>query len=179
MSSSEQRTESPFEPFTRLFQRRAVSDDEFVEKLRKSLRWWDRWRWAGVALHGAIIATVLWLAFQFVKLLQGMQALFPQQNPMPDEVFLICVVLGAKLGLLLHGSAWALMNNLVGMRSERLLVKCYDAMNPKAVEGDHTIPASDLANSQEPYTGANDGNNWQRDYVEEPADPNFCGTRVS
>lgn len=117
----------PFQPFHQHFVQRQGEDAAFLEKIRRSVAWWDRWRWLGVVLHAAIIGFVVWLSFQIVELIQWMNGPAPQ-GVMPETVVVLGVVLGAKMGFLLQQAVWGALMSLGGFRAERLAIAYHDAI---------------------------------------------------
>jgi hypothetical protein len=89
----------PFGPLAALIHRRQPDDVQYIDKLRKTLHWWDRWRWLGIALHGAILAAMICLGYRFAMLTREMQALFPGANPNADQVVFLAACVGANTGL--------------------------------------------------------------------------------
>jgi hypothetical protein len=112
-----------------LFQRRQLSDTEYIEQVRKFIRWWDHWRCFGVALHLAIIAAAIWFGFCLVDLLRKLQALFPLPNAQIETLVLIGVLAGMQLGFIVHGAIWGLIQAIMGLRNERLLIKYHDRLS--------------------------------------------------
>ena len=84
MQSCDPIPESPFRPPRSWFERRQDSDTEYIEKLRKQVRWLDRWwRWL-VAFHLTLfVATVIMAAtmFNMLPLLDSVATTLPPQLP--------------------------------------------------------------------------------------------------
>jgi hypothetical protein len=103
-----------------------ISDEEFIERLRTSLATWDRLRrrlfviyvLSGVVIVGLLIAVCLLLANLLRLGMQGQNA-----------GFALGVILGLLLGELAFKVVYGLVDSLSGgYRSERLLIRYYDAI---------------------------------------------------
>ncbi len=104
-----------------IIHRREPNDIQYIEKMRRTLRWWDRWRWFGIALHVALLAALVWLGYKFEPLNGEMQAAFPGANA--DQVVLVAALVGITFGLMFHHSVWSILTALSGLRSERLRIR--------------------------------------------------------
>jgi hypothetical protein len=127
MCKDHQQPEFIFLPLSRRLQGR-LPDAEYIERVRKSVRWWDRWRWAGVALYLVIIATIIWLAFRLVDLLRALQAPVLLQNAQIEAIVLIGIIAGLHLGFIAHSAIWGVIQALAGLRNERLLIQYHDRL---------------------------------------------------
>lgn len=115
-----------FAPLAAIIHRREPNDIEYIEKMRTTLHWWDRWRWFGIALHVALVAALIWLGYKFEPLICEMQAAFPGANPDADKVILVAALVGITFGYMFHHSVWGILIAMSGLRSERLLIQLYD-----------------------------------------------------
>ena len=115
----------PFLPLRPISQPK-TSDEEYVAKIAKSLQWWDRWRWLAVLFHLAILGAIIWFGFSAVALVQNLQNMWG--NQLPEEVVLIGIILGLKVGFSFHFSLMGVINALAGFRSERLLVQYFNKL---------------------------------------------------
>ncbi len=106
---------------------RACSDEEYLEKLRGSIRWWDRWRWVGVAINLIMIGATLYLANSAMVLVKGMQQMELVAKAPSEVPVLLGVALGFQLGFLMHTAVLGAFFGLRGLRNERLLLKYFDA----------------------------------------------------
>lgn len=116
----------PFGPLSAYIHRRISDDATYIESLRKTLVWWDRWRWLGIVTHVGILVALVYLGDEFLSFIRGMQAMFPGANPNVDAVILAGACAGLTFGLMLQGSVWAIITAVSGLRTERLLVEYYD-----------------------------------------------------
>jgi hypothetical protein len=117
----QERIEPAFEPLTSLIRPRQSSDAVYIERMRKSLLWWDRWRWIGVAVYVVVIVALLCVMLNLVEVVRELE--FFEQ---PEMLVFIGVGIGASLGFNLHHCVWGLILMLSGLRSERLLVQYRD-----------------------------------------------------
>jgi hypothetical protein len=127
MPASVEHVRPPFRPLHRLFVRHQGDDAEYLEKMRRSIGWWDRWRWLAVAVHVTIIILVVWGSFHIVESIRFLNGLAPQ-GAMPETVVLLGVVLGLKLGIVLEHSIGSLLMGIGGLRAERLAIAYHDAI---------------------------------------------------
>ncbi|MGC8642426.1 MAG: hypothetical protein ACP5XB_21405 [Isosphaeraceae bacterium] len=103
-------------------------DEQYVERVRKSLRSFDRCRWFLAWLHGLLLVVWLGLAVAMTILMQKISAFLGAGNFWGPAGFLIGMMLGIPYALgfvhYLHG----LLNALVGLRNERLMIRYHDAL---------------------------------------------------
>jgi len=98
------------------------AEAEFVERVRHGIARYDRLRWALVALYGVLALVLVGLAVAVSEFIRAGQ--WPGLGP----GFVVGLVLGSTLGLLAIKIAHGLVSALCrGGRTERLLVKYYDA----------------------------------------------------
>jgi fatty acid desaturase len=100
-----------------------LSDKEYVERVRRSILWYDRFRWLMVVFYLAATAALVSLGFILID--------FVLRGPMPGAWagFAFGGLLGLLLGKLTHKVGHGLAQALDGAnRSERLLVRYYDAL---------------------------------------------------
>lgn len=103
------------------------ADAELVERLRKDVQRWSRWRWVFVIVFSLLTGAVAWAWFQVIEMVQGIQELAGKDARGAEIVVLIGAGLGFKLGLLLHAGIMGLITGLSDdFRMARLLVKYHD-----------------------------------------------------
>lgn len=126
MTSPDTTTRSPFYPPANWLGRQQPSEVEYIAKLRKSLRFSERWRWWIVGFYGTLIGLWVVMASQMFEILQSLAALTPASWQATNGSFALGIVLGAKVGFwilfLFNGIAQA----LGGSRQQRLLIEYYD-----------------------------------------------------
>src|SRR4051794_38136790 len=117
------------------------SDEQHIERLRRTMATFDRWRRPLIVWHLLIAVGFIGLLAAFAVFIgdigrnwgMGVRGLGPG--------FILGVVLGAWLGLTAIKIGHELVNLLLGYRSERLLIRYYDASReppcetPEAVDG--------------------------------------------
>ncbi len=114
-------------------QSKPVSDEEFVEKIRKGQAWTGRWRWAVILFHVAIIGWIGKFAVQVTN--QLVQIMLPQ-NPAAINAQDIKMIIagsacfGVPFGLLMAHSAYTIGELIWGNRTADLLVKYHDLARP-------------------------------------------------
>jgi hypothetical protein len=105
------------------------SDAEFVERVRRSIAWYERFRWPAVIFYLALTAGLIGLGVALFN--------FIQAAPMPGvwPGFFIGVILGALFGKLAYKIGHGLAIALTGShRSEELLVRYHDALHEVAIK---------------------------------------------
>ncbi|HTU93470.1 MAG TPA: hypothetical protein VMF69_25545 [Gemmataceae bacterium] len=117
-----------------------LTDDEYVRRVRQRIALYDRWgpwkRAFNVGMAIVCIGLFVWLVLVLEKVRQlGMQPAMPQGF---DPGFLLGVVLGSIAGGLLWKSVLFLVDALESLRTERLLLKYYDALMELAQESAET-----------------------------------------
>jgi len=116
---------------TRLFGmriwRRKLSDAEFVDNIRRSVRRakWHRYFWGLIGI--AVVFSVYWAIDQLIGMMAANPpGAAPQVNPL--FVFGMAMFLGLMLGLWAGGVIHGSFTMLVEQRKDRLLVVCWDAL---------------------------------------------------
>jgi len=104
------------------------SEAAFVARISRMLDRRDRWGWILILVHLGILIYAGWLSFCIPGLFAQLLGANPNPNFM-NEVVLIGIVLGVKLGLLLHHSISGIMSSLLGFRTERLLVQYFQDLH--------------------------------------------------
>lgn len=101
-----------------------AADAECVERVRRFVARYDRWRPALVALYGGLLIAFVVAVVVLVEALQG-GVLWPALGP----GFAAGLALGALVGLTVIKLTHRLVGALVdGRRGDRLLVRYYDAV---------------------------------------------------
>jgi hypothetical protein len=114
------------ELFQLLTQRWRVNDAEYIERARRWVVWYDRWR---LWYRFFAVAVVL---FTIVVCVQGVQAIQDFNNIWPGARpgFFLGFIVGIKLGFLCIGAAHLLVVSFgLDARKEKLLLRYHDALN--------------------------------------------------
>lgn len=132
--------------------RKRLTDTEYVERIRKQLRVvrWLRYLWAVIGLTAIVM--LIWGIQVIFNVLNNPAVPIGQRNP-ANVVFALATIFGVSFGFwfgnMLHSVAMAFL----GLRQERLLVNCWDALNQLLAERDATTNASLLAGHTQEHQG--------------------------
>jgi hypothetical protein len=116
--------------------RKPLSDEEYVEKVRRGTGTMNRWKPYFVAFHLGMVGFIILLIDWAVGLITDMLNLPGQVGANPNigrNLVLIGIGLGAGLGLQLSHSMAALFRLLRGDRDLDLLVKYYDLTHQQPI----------------------------------------------
>ncbi|MEX0724921.1 MAG: hypothetical protein WEB58_18955 [Planctomycetaceae bacterium] len=105
-----------------------LSDDEYIERLRRGIEQWDRWWYVSIPVALAVVATLGW------GIAEGVQKMIAiaQRGNIPNVW--TGIIVGGAIGLSV-GFVFQMMINgfiaplLHSYRTERLLLKYYDAVH--------------------------------------------------
>ena len=103
-----------------------VSDDEYVETLRRSVATADRWRFWLILLQAVVLITVVAVFATFIPNLIWFAK--PANIPIAFFGLAMGTMIGFSFGWMIHNILSTLLSVLTGMRTERLLIKHYDAV---------------------------------------------------
>jgi hypothetical protein len=109
----------------RLVRRFHVPDEEHVERVRRTLAKFDRWRWGPVLLYGSALIGSVGVSVAWIVLFRS--SLFPRPG-LAAMGFLIGASVGMTLGFLMINAAHGLLDALLGFRNERLMIAYHDAL---------------------------------------------------
>lgn len=100
------------------------TDDEYVDKIQRSIDRWDRWGiWLMLGYAAIIIAMIWWI----VDMMQGLPGLIGQLNIPAQQGAQIGGAIGLGIGFSFSGVIGVFVMAGMGFRRERLLLKYYDA----------------------------------------------------
>ena len=103
-----------------------VSDEEYIAKIRRDVERCDRWRNWLIALYTVLLIGMFGMVAYLVRLVN---VLAPLVNPQGMRLGLIFgMTFGFSVGIHFHGLVFGLANAVSGRRTERLLLKCLDAL---------------------------------------------------
>jgi len=120
-----------------------VPDDEYIAKLRRSIAWWDRWRFWMILFHVGLLVAATWVFSRVIPVLIGFAQ--PANVPFVLLGFVTGTVVGIGFGWIIYGILHGLISALGGFRAERLLLKHLDAQDSEQSESDqHAEQESDF-----------------------------------
>jgi hypothetical protein len=118
----------------KLFQRPwKLSDDEYIERARRSVARLERYRFWWYLYFVILLLGAAWLANKFLQVLLGMLG----NAPAVWAGFATGAAMGLVFSSLVYGMFHSAIQFMVGFRSDRLLVKYYDAFR----EVVHGVPS--------------------------------------
>jgi hypothetical protein len=108
------------------------TDDEFVETVRKSVTRFDRWKMWWLPLLAVLQLAAVVGILMMVSHLEGMVEQFANPGINPNAPFVwgffsVGMVFGLMFGHSVHSLFTLLAQFVPGMRTERLLLRYYDA----------------------------------------------------
>ncbi len=109
-----------------LFHRKQLADSEYVEQLRKSFSKEPWLRRFNVVMGLVFLVFAGFMIEQFFGLLMNLAG--PGQQNAVAGLFAASVVLGAVAGFMLSKALHLLLGSMVSLRSERLVVDLWDAL---------------------------------------------------
>lgn len=115
-----------------LFPRKQLTDPEYVEQLRKSLRKEPWLRRFNIAMGLVFLVFAGIMIEQFFGMLMNLAG--PGQQNAIAGWFAASVVLGTVAGFMLSKSLYSLFGSMVSSRSDRLVVDLWDALEQQLKE---------------------------------------------
>jgi hypothetical protein len=111
----------------KLLFRKHKSDEEFITGIRRNIEQWDRWRYGRILLSVSLVAAWIWVLSLSIRLILKLD----QQEVESMALFWgnLDMLIGFVVGLLGSIAFSYLVILSAGFRSERLLLKYYDAQN--------------------------------------------------
>ena len=114
-----------------------VSDEQYVERLRKGLRSSLRYRYVMSTLGLIIFLWAICLAVWVGRILVNSYAVahwLANGQPTPSQevlygTFSCSIVLGSLLGFLFYSGVFSIVRGYFGFRKDKLLVECWDALS--------------------------------------------------
>ena len=104
-----------------------LSDEEYVSRIRRGVRLYERWRWWLAAFYGAGFVGFCVLCVFAGHLVAGLGQLVNAQQPA-----LAGLAIGAMIGLLVGGVGFKIVHGVgfafSSLRTERLLLRYHDAL---------------------------------------------------
>lgn len=106
--------------------RKRKSDDEFIAGIRQTIEAWDRWRYGRILLSVSLVAAWIWVLSLSIRL-------FLKLDQHEESITLSSGIIGMMIGFAVGFIGSCIMSQLVicltKFRSERLLLKYYDAQH--------------------------------------------------
>ncbi|MCH9652962.1 MAG: hypothetical protein K0U86_17735 [Planctomycetes bacterium] len=100
-------------------------DDEYVSRTRCYMSFWSRSRFLMILFNVCILATVIWLLPNTMLTMLALQE--PQNAPLVTGSIIRGTTIGIFMGIAIQTAFNGLIMGLSGFRTERLLLKYYDA----------------------------------------------------
>ncbi len=108
------------------------SDDEHIASLRCTIERCDRWRIGLVLANVGMLAGLIWAFVRVVPLV--VEVAQPANAPIAAVGFVTGGILGFAFGAMAYGIIRSLIVSLGGFRTERLLLKFYDARDSQSLD---------------------------------------------
>jgi hypothetical protein len=112
----------------------ARTDEEHVQRVRRTIASWDRWRRWFLAFYAAMGLLVLGLAVAMTRLVDRLQGIPGNNAPGAWLGFIVGLMLATMLGFLMLSVVHGLIMSLSSLRTERLLLRYHDALAVLAKE---------------------------------------------
>jgi uncharacterized metal-binding protein len=124
-----------------------VSDDVYVERIRRGVAFGERCRILLLSFNLLMICGAVWLGIEMVELLQKFAQ--PTNAPAVPLIFVSTAMVGLSLGLMISHAAHGIFSNLIGFRTERLLLKYHDRQSASDTDDDPDIAAEPASTEPE------------------------------
>ncbi len=115
-----------------------LTDEQYIEKIRKGLRVHAWMRYFHATIGFVILVLCLFGIEMFLKSLTT-PSVPPRQQNLVYGLFVLAAVLGLALGMMLTSAAQSLGAALFERRKDRMLVECWDALNTVLAERESTL----------------------------------------
>jgi hypothetical protein len=118
-----------------------LSDEEYVNRVRKGLRVirWSRWLFA--ALFIGVVAFCLWAVINLADFLTSFGGKEGPERPLVYGVLSLALLFGGFMGFWIAHLGESVVNAFFGFRRDKLLVECWDALHQdRANESLHSTP---------------------------------------
>ncbi|MFN0196066.1 MAG: hypothetical protein ACKVT0_04930 [Planctomycetaceae bacterium] len=111
----------------------SLTDAEYVERVRKGIEQWDRWKWFFSSASIFVVITLGWSLHMGIQKMLGLALRANVPNVWDG------IILGGAIGITVGFIIENLLSNMLlplfeGQRTERMLVQYYDAVHGKAGE---------------------------------------------
>ena len=114
-----------------------LSDEQYVERIRKGLRTWHRWRYVAGVVQLCLLAMVVWLFLITIRFLSDFNnvgrltkhgTLSPEQQGVYLAYF-AAILMGFFVGFMFYKALFFITETFLGFRRDKLLVECWDALS--------------------------------------------------
>jgi hypothetical protein len=119
------------------------TDQVHIERLRRSILAYERWRSFLVALYLVAFAGLMLLSVCLIVFATRMGQNFGQAAVGTTPGFVIGIVLGASFGLTTVKVVHGLLDAVFGLRNERLLIRFHDAYRDLCQQSPGELEAED------------------------------------
>lgn len=113
-----------------------ISDEQYVERIRKSLKSRRRWRSFIVAMGLLILCFLLWFIPQIINILSNLNGLGHAGHGTQNSrfsvvyaVYFIAIIMGYFTGFMFFHAVFQIMEALFGYRKDKLLVEFWDSLS--------------------------------------------------
>ena len=106
-----------------------LSDEEYVNRVRKGLRVirWSRWLFAGLFI--VVVAVCIWTVTGLADFLTSFGGKEGPQRPLVYGVLGLAILFGGFIGFWISHLGEIVVNAFFGFRRDKLLVECWDALH--------------------------------------------------
>ena len=117
-----------------LMRKAGRTDEEHVQRVRRTVTSWDHWRRWYVAFYATLGLLVLGLVVAMTRLIDWLQGMPGNNAPGAWLGFIVGAALGIKIGFLAFTVVHGLLMSLSSLRTERLMLRYHDALAVLAKE---------------------------------------------
>ncbi len=108
---------------------RRPSEEEYVNRVRKGLRFIRLSRWLFAGLFIGVIAFCLWGVVSIADFLKSFGGKEGSERPLVHGVIGLAILFGGFMGFWIGHLGEIVVNAFFGYRRDRLLVECWDALH--------------------------------------------------
>ena len=112
-----------------------LSDDQYIERIRKTVRMKRPWRYVQGAIAAGILVMTIWLLFMSIEFLSNLPVRISKgSHPVADQelvysTFLLAGICGFVFGYFFYKAVFFIFEMFFGFRQAKLLVDCWDALS--------------------------------------------------
>jgi len=125
--------------------REPLSDDQHIERIRKSVSFVDRYSYWTSAFYLSLLLAGGWIFWQFIMTMINMPAPFPNGggpnlNAWVWSGFVFGTIIGLGFAKFAHNMIVSIMMPFTGLRTEKLLLKYHDQIRGIEVDDFAELP---------------------------------------